>query len=169
MQPIVPESGLSHVVAPNRAQPLRVAVQVRDDTANVGRIEWHVNYRVRPIELSFEFPGARRLADHHRTRGGTFIESRGDLITTRRELGLVHIAAISDVVAAVFEYCRQHAAMFVRAVDAERALLQVGATRSHGVVVVEALLPPGLLEQRLMGDRRAPADVADIDRARLIK
>jgi hypothetical protein len=59
--------------------------------------------------------------------------------------------------------------MFVRSVDAERALLQAGAIRSHGAVIVEALLPLGLLEQRLMRDRRAPADVADIDRARLIE
>jgi hypothetical protein len=86
-----------------------------------------------------------------------------------RELGFVDITAIGDVVAAVFEYCRQHAAMLVRVVDAKRALLQVGATRSDGVVVVEALLPLGPREQRLMRDRRAPADVADIDRARLIE
>ena len=43
------------------------------------------------------------------------------------------------------------------------------ATRSHRVVVVEALPPFGVIEQRLMRDRRATADVADIDRARLIK
>ena len=144
-------------------------IQFREDTANIGRIEWQVNDRIRPIELPFEFLGARRLADHHRTRRGTLVEPRGDLIATRRELGSVDIAAIGDEVAAVFEYCRQHAAMFVRAVDAERAVLQVGAARSHGVVVIEALLPLGLLEQRLMRDRRAPADIADIDRARLIK
>src|SRR5713101_5968495 len=98
MQPVVPERGLPSIVAPNRSQPLTVAVQVREDPANIGRIEWHVNYRIRPVELPFEFLGARRLADHHRTRCGTFVEPRRDLITTRRELGLVDIAAIGDVV-----------------------------------------------------------------------
>src|SRR5260370_32078974 len=55
-----------------------------------------------------------------------------------------------------------------RADDTERAVLQVGATRSHSVVVVKALLQLGLIEQRLMRDRRAPANVTDVDRARLI-
>src|SRR5216684_1710931 len=58
--------------------------------------------------------------------------------------------------------------MFARAVDTERAVLQVRATRSHSVVVVKALLQLGLIEQRLMRDRRAPANVTDFDRARLI-
>src|SRR5262249_20100384 len=56
--------------------------------------------------------------------------------------------------------------MFSRAVDSKRAAT---SARSHGVVVIEALLPLGLLEQRLMCDRRAPADVADMDRAWLIE
>src|SRR5262249_54794017 len=74
------------------------------------------------------------------------------------------------VVASVLEYCCQHAAMFVRTVDAERALLQVEATGSYRVVVVvEALLLFSLLEQSLMRDRGAPADIADMDRPRLIE
>src|SRR5215470_12349392 len=54
--------------------------------------------------------------------------------------------------------------MFLRVVDAEGA---VGASRSHGVVVVEALLPLGVIEQRLMRNGRAPADIADMDWAQL--
>lgn len=94
----MPERRLPNIIAPNRSQPLRLAVQLREDTANIGRIEWQVNYRIRPIELPFEFFGARRVADHHRTRRGTLVESRRDLITTRRELGFVDIAAIGNVV-----------------------------------------------------------------------
>ena len=43
MQPVVPERSLPSIVAPSRSQPLRVAVQLREDTTNIGRIEWHVN------------------------------------------------------------------------------------------------------------------------------
>ncbi len=78
MQPVVPERGLPSIIAPNRSQPLRVAVQVREDTANIRRTEWHVNYRIRPIELSFEFFGAWRLADHYRTRRGTLVDDWQD-------------------------------------------------------------------------------------------
>src|SRR5947209_4206794 len=35
IQPVVPECGLPSIVAPNRSQPLRVAIQVREDTANI--------------------------------------------------------------------------------------------------------------------------------------
>jgi hypothetical protein len=89
MQPVAPERGLPNIVAPNRSQPLRVAVQVRRDTANIGRIEWPVNYRIRPIELPFEFLGARCLADHHRTRRRTLVEPCRDLITTGPDSGLL--------------------------------------------------------------------------------
>ena len=164
----MPLCGLANIVAPNRSQPLRVAIQVGENAANIRRIERHVDDRIGPIELLLEFLRARRLADHHCARRGPLVEPRGDLVATRRELRSVHIAAIGDVVAAVFEQCRQHAAMFVRTVDAERAVLQVRATRGHSVVVVEALPPLRVVEQRLMGDRRAPAYVANLDRARLI-
>src|SRR5262249_9860170 len=124
----------------------RVRIKVRDDAANLGRIEWHVNYRIRPVELPLEFLAACRLPDHHCTRSGTLVEPSRDLIAPRRQLRLVDIAAMGDVVTGVFEYGREHAAMFVRIVDAERALLQVGAARGHGVVVIEAFLPLGPLE-----------------------
>ena len=84
------------------------------------------------------------------------------------ELGFIHVAAICDEVAAVFEEAREHAAMFLRIIDVERAVLEVDATRDHGVVVIEALPSIRVLEQRLMGDLRAPAYVANLDRARLV-
>src|SRR4051794_35556210 len=59
--------------------------------------------------------------------------------------------------------------MLVRAVDAKRAVLEIDATRSHGVVIVEELLPLGVLEKRLMRYLRAPADIADLYRSRLIE
>jgi hypothetical protein len=164
----VPLSGLPYIVAPNRSQPLRVAIQVRENAANIGRIERHVDDRIRPIELLLEFLRAWRLADHYCACRGPLVEPRGDHIAACRKLGFIHIAAIGDVVAAVFEQCCQHTAMFVRAVDAERAVLPVGAARGHGVVVVEALPPLGVIEQRLMREGRAPAYVANLDRARLI-
>ena len=46
MQPVVPERGFPSIVAPNRSQPLGVAIQVREDAANIRRIEWHVDYRI---------------------------------------------------------------------------------------------------------------------------
>src|SRR6516164_2046401 len=128
-----------------------------------------MNDGVRPIELPFEFVGARRLADHHRACGSALIESRRHLLSARSEDRYVYIAPIGYVVATVLEYCRQHAAMLVRAVDAERTLLHVGAARGHGVVVVKAVLPRCRLQKRLMCYWRTPADVADINRARLIR
>src|SRR6516165_8889693 len=128
-----------------------------------------MNDGVRPIELPFEFVDTRRLADHHRACRGALIESRRHLFSAWSELGLVYIAPIGYVVSAVLEYCRQHAAMFGRAVDAERTLLHVGAARGHGVVVVKAVLPLCRLQKRLMCYWRTPADVADINRARLIR
>src|ERR1700759_518627 len=80
MQPVVPKCGLANIGAPNRSQPLRVSFQVREYKVNVGRIEWHVNYRIRPIELLFEFLRARRLADHPRARRGTLVEPCTDLV-----------------------------------------------------------------------------------------
>src|SRR5262245_66049722 len=118
MQPVVPESGLAGTVAPNRLQPLRITVQVREDTTDVRPADRHVNDRIRPVELPREFLGAGCLSDHHRARRSPLIKSRGDLVTTSRELGFVDMAAVGDEVAAVLEYCRQHAAMFVRVVDA---------------------------------------------------
>src|ERR1700738_3233419 len=100
MQPIVPECGLPNIVLSNRSQPFGVAVQIRDDAADIGRIKWHLNYRIRLIGLTSEFLGARRLADHPRPRRDTLVESRRNLITHRCELGLVDIAAIGYVVAA---------------------------------------------------------------------
>src|SRR5579871_220794 len=168
MQPVVPEGGLPDIVAPSGAQPLRGAIQVREDMANVGRIEWRMDDCIRPIELPFEFFAARRLADHDRAGRSAFVEPARDLVATRRELRLVDIAAIGDVVAAVFQYRRQHPAMLVRVVDLERALLQVGAARSDRVVIVEAPRSLSLLKQRPMRYQRSPADIADLDRARLI-
>src|SRR5262249_22519023 len=138
--------------------------------ANVRRIEWEVNHGVRPIELPFESFRARGLADHHRAGGGALVESRRHLLAASSELRFVDIAPIGYVVAAVPEDCCQHTAMFLRVVNAERALLHVGATRGHGVVVVEkALLPLRRVQQRSMRYWRTSTDVADIDRARLIE
>ena len=46
MQPIVPGRDLPNIVAASRSQSPRVSVQVREDTANIGRFEWQVNHRV---------------------------------------------------------------------------------------------------------------------------
>src|SRR5258708_3471472 len=137
MQPVVPERGLPNVVAPNRSQPLRVAVEISEDPTNIGRIEWHVNYRIRPVKLPFEFFGTRRLADHHRPRCGTFVEPRRELITARRELRLVDIAAIGEVVAGGLGYFRGHAAGVLRGIAPKRALLWVGAPPRPRVRVIE--------------------------------
>ena len=155
-------------MTPNRLQSLRVTAQVCKDTANIRRIEGNVDHRIRPIELPFEFLRTRRLADHHRARSGALVEPRGNFIATRREFGIVDMAAVRDEVTTMFEYRRQHDAMFVRVVDAECALLQVEATRSHRIKIIEAPPALGVLQQRLMSDQGAPANVADIDRTRLI-
>src|SRR5215212_616998 len=59
--------------------------------------------------------------------------------------------------------------MLVRVVDAKRAVLEVDAARSHGVVVIEELPQLGVLEKRLMRYLRPPADIANLYRSRLIE
>ena len=112
-----------------------------------------MNNRIRPIELTLEFRGSRCVADHHRTRRGTLVETRGGLIPIRYVFGFVDPASVRKVVAAVLEQCRQHATMFLRIIDAERTLFHIGAARSHRIVIVETLLPLGFFQQRLMRDR----------------
>ena len=51
MQPVVAACHLSNIVASNGPQTLRLAVQFCEDSANVRRIEWELNHRIRPIEL----------------------------------------------------------------------------------------------------------------------
>jgi hypothetical protein len=46
MQPVVPERGFPSIVAPNRPQSLRLAVQLREDTANIGRTSGQSNCRL---------------------------------------------------------------------------------------------------------------------------
>src|SRR5260370_7324795 len=90
MQPIVPSCGLPNIFAPNRSQPLGVTIQVRKDTANIGRIERHVNYRIRPIELLLEFLRARRLSDHYRACRAPLLPPLGALLASRRALEFTH-------------------------------------------------------------------------------
>ena len=153
---------------PNSSKPLGIGVQIGENAANIGGIERQVDNRIRPIELLLEFLRTRRLANHDCPCGRALVESGRDLVVASRELGFVHIAAICDEVAAAFEEAREHAAMFLRIIDVERAVLEVHAARNHGVVVIEALPSIRVLEQRLVGDLRAPADVANLDRAGLV-
>jgi hypothetical protein len=67
VQPIVPRRGLANIIAPHGAQALGIAVQIRENAADIGRIERHVNHRIEPIELPFDLT-ARVLALRRRRR-----------------------------------------------------------------------------------------------------
>src|SRR5262245_66351828 len=122
MQEIVPERGLPGVIAPSRPQSLGVAVQVRQDVADIWGVKRHVNDGVRPIELPLELRGARRLADHNRTRRSPLIEPGRNLFTARSKSRFVDLASVGEIEAAVLEQRRQHDAMLARAVDMKRSV-----------------------------------------------
>src|SRR6516165_1884765 len=123
MQPVVPERGLPDIVAHDRSQPLGIVVEVREDTADIRRIEWHMNDRIWPIKLPREFLAAGRLADHDRACRDPFVKPRRDLFAAGCEFGIVNAAAMGDEVAAVPENARKHDAMIARTVDAKCAFL----------------------------------------------
>ena len=114
MQPVMPERRLAHVVCRAARSPLGIGVEIREDAADIGRIERQVNdasgqsncllnWSLRGASPSITVPAA-----------APYVEPRRDLVAPRRELGSIDEAAIGDEVAAVLEQCRQQPAMLVR-------------------------------------------------------
>jgi hypothetical protein len=75
------------------------------------------------------------------------------------------MTAVGDEVAAPLEEARQQQPVLGWVVDVEGALFPARPAGGDGVVVVENPPLAGQADERLVGHRRPPADVADVDDA----